>query len=309
MLAITGHTAIAEGSTQVVTALVPAYLGGELTVAWDLDGDDTVETSGQTVVVDAQAIDGLATQLIRVQLRDGTTILAAIAESITVTNQPPQILEMQIERPVGVVGTYLGGNAIYVDVPSDVIDAQWDWGDGVVDSGTFIDDRVILSTHMYMAAGTYTATLTLTDDAGAQTQQAIPVRVVEPLTVTFDGPTTLVEGSTANRTVVASRPDEITTVDWDIDGDGSFETPAATIVLDAMQRDGPSSFPVTVRVVTFEDVAAIATVMITVTNAPPTVGAVTASGTPTAGQLTTYQARISDPGVNDTFTAQWTGVE
>ena len=302
MLTITGHTDIPEGTTQMVTAVVPPYLGGDLTVAWDLDDDGTFETT----LFDAQAIDGAFTQPIRVQLRDGTTILAEIAETLIVTNQPPQILDMQIERPVGVVGTYLGGNATFADFPGDVVAAAWDWGDGVVDSAGILDDRVVLSTHMYTAAGTYTATLTLTDDAGAQAQQAIPVKVVEPLIVTFTGPTTLPEGSTATLGYIASRPAEVTLEDWDGDGDGSFETPAPTFLLDANQRDGPSSFPVTVRVVTFEDVAAIETVMITVTNVPLTVGAVTASGTPSAGQLITYQARISDPGVNDTFTAQWT---
>ena len=255
---------------------------------------------------DAQAIDGPFTQPIRVQLRDGKIILAELAETLTVTNQPPQILDMQIERPVGVVGTYLGGTATFADVSGDVVTAVWDWGDGGLNTDAFIDGRVIRSTHQYAAAGTYTATLTLTDDDGAQTQQAIAVTVVEPLTLTFAGATTLVEGSTANLTVIASRPRDVATVAWNRDGDGSFETPATTIVLDATQRDGPSTFPIRVRVVTVDGVAAIGLVVVTVTNATPTIGAVTSGGTPTAGQVSTYQARISDPGVNDTFTAQWT---
>ena len=127
----------------------------------------------------------------------------------------------------------------------------------------------------------------------------------EPLAVTFDGPTTLVEGSTATLGYRASRPDEVTMEDWDLDGDGNFATPAATIVLDAAQRDGPSSFPIRVRVVTVDAVTTIAIVIITVTNVPPTVSAVTSGGTPTAGQVITYQAHLSDLGVNDTFITQW----
>lgn len=51
------------------------------------------------------------------------------------------------------------------DPDLDYIFYRWDWGDGR-SLGAY-DDNVIITSHTYAAAGTYTVTLTLTDNFGA----------------------------------------------------------------------------------------------------------------------------------------------
>ncbi len=51
------------------------------------------------------------------------------------------------------------------DPDLDYLFYRWDWGDGTT-LGAY-DDNVIITSHTYAAAGTYTIRLTLTDNFGA----------------------------------------------------------------------------------------------------------------------------------------------
>jgi len=61
--------------------------------------------------------------------------------------------------------------------PTQIVDYEWDFGDGADGSGVTV-------THGYVTAGEYTATLTITDDQGASGSLAVPIFAGEP--VSFD---------------------------------------------------------------------------------------------------------------------------
>jgi len=82
-----GPYSLDEGSTTVLTASGSDTEGGALTYAWDLDGNGSFETTGQSVGFSAN--DGPATPTVRVQVTDDIGQTATDQVTVTVRNVPP----------------------------------------------------------------------------------------------------------------------------------------------------------------------------------------------------------------------------
>jgi len=82
-----GPYSLDEGSTTVLTASGSDTEGGALTYAWDLDGNGSFETTGQSVGFSAD--DGPATPTVRVQVTDDIGQTATDQVTVTVRNVPP----------------------------------------------------------------------------------------------------------------------------------------------------------------------------------------------------------------------------
>jgi hypothetical protein len=83
----TGPYTVSEGGTVNVSANGLDPDGGVVAYAWDLDGDGTFETSGQTVTFSAD--DGPASQDITVRVTDGGGLTGTAATKVTVSNVDP----------------------------------------------------------------------------------------------------------------------------------------------------------------------------------------------------------------------------
>jgi hypothetical protein len=82
-----GPYSLDEGSTTVLTASGSDPEGGALTYAWDLDGNGTFETPGQSVGFSAD--DGPATPSVRVQVTDDVGQTATDQVTVAVRNVAP----------------------------------------------------------------------------------------------------------------------------------------------------------------------------------------------------------------------------
>jgi predicted extracellular nuclease len=71
-----GPYSVVEGSTVLLTANGTDADGDTLSYAWDLDGDGSFETAGQSVTFSAAALQAPATITVRVQVSDGTLTVA-----------------------------------------------------------------------------------------------------------------------------------------------------------------------------------------------------------------------------------------
>jgi uncharacterized protein len=107
------------------------------------------------------------------------------------------------------------------------------------------------------------------------------------------GPYAVSEGSSITVTAIASDPEGDTlTYAWDLDNNGTFETPGQTATFSAASIDGPTTRSVAVRATDSGGLSAIASATITVSNVAPT-ATFNAPASVTAGS--DFVLSLSDP--------------
>jgi hypothetical protein len=128
-----------------------------------------------------------------------------------------------------------------------------------------------------------------------------------PPTVVAGGPYTVSEGGSVTVAATGTDPDgDALTYAWDLDHDGSFETPGQSVTFSAAGLDGPSDRPIAVRVTDPDQASATAEASVSIANVAPVVGAITAPLDPTRlGGAISASAGFTDAGLPDTHTATW----
>ncbi len=106
------------------------------------------------------------------------------------------------------------------------------------------------------------------DQASDHDPSVVHITLAAPPTVSAGGPYTVAEGSSTTLTATASDGTAPVAVAWDLDDNGSFETPGATATFTGV--DGPASVPVHVRVTDADGRVATADTTVAVTNVAPT---------------------------------------
>lgn len=224
--------------------------------------------------------------------------------SVTVRNVAPSLTGFAL--PAGVVAP---GTPVTLDVTvddpglDDTIEWTLDWGDGTTATGT---GRAISGSHAFGEGGPFDVVLTVTDGDGGEASERGRVVTNRAPTVDAGADLALVEGATGTPATASDDPD----------GDTVSHTwatgPACSGVVTLSATDVPR--PVVTGVddgscqlrVTVSDGSAEATdtVDVTVANAAPTLGVLTA--TPVVARLGTpieLTAPVRDPGQADTHDA------
>ena len=128
-----------------------------------------------------------------------------------------------------------------------------------------------------------------------------------PPTAEAGGPYPVDEGGTVEVTASGSDPDgDELTFAWDLDNDGTFETPGQSVIFSAAELDGPNSQIIAVRVTDTGGLSATDEATVNVLNIAPTVGEIIAPIDPI--QMDTeisVSADFMDPGTADTHVAEW----
>jgi predicted extracellular nuclease len=123
----------------------------------------------------------------------------------------------------------------------------------------------------------------------------------EPPTANAGGPYAVEEGGYVTLSATGTDPEGgALTYAWDIDGNGTFETPGQTPTFGAGTLDGPSGVTVTVRVTDAAGKSATATATVEIVNAAPT-GTLDAPASALAGfPFTLAASGVTDPSAADT---------
>jgi uncharacterized protein len=125
-----GPYAVDEGSTVTLGASGSDPEGGALTYAWDLDGDGTFETPGQSVPFTPD--DGPSSPVVRVQVTDDAGLASTAQVTVPVANVPPTVTALGGSPVNGLVGQDVTFTGTATDPSTADATAGFAWA---VDSG------------------------------------------------------------------------------------------------------------------------------------------------------------------------------
>lgn len=124
----------------------------------------TFENEG-SFVVELEVVDDLGAV-------DRESITVTVNSPTTENNPPTAVISMSASIGEAPLAVQFDGSES-VDSDGTIVQYHWDMGDGTTATGS-------QSSHIYTAAGTYTATLTVTDDGGMTDRVSMPVVVSQP---------------------------------------------------------------------------------------------------------------------------------
>jgi uncharacterized repeat protein (TIGR01451 family) len=228
---------------------------------------------------------------------------------VTVTNVDP-VVDAGPDDAI-VAGDTFSSAGSFTDPATDTWTGTVDYGDGSGPQAlTLNPDKTFALAHAYATAGTYTVTVTVTDDDGGAGSDTATVTVTADNTaptVSAGDDATVAEGSLFTGGGSFTDPDAAqpwtATVNY---GDGTGTSPLAlnpdkTFTLSHTYADDDGG-PFTVTVTVDDGITSDSdTLVVTVTNTPPTVDA-GPDDTITSGGTFTSSGSFTDPGAVDTWT-------
>jgi PKD repeat protein len=194
--------------------------------AWDLDGNGTYETSGFGKPTVSAPYAKPATRTVGLQVTDSSGAKATTTRTIVVENRPPTASFTVSPNPAP-TGTTVSFNGSGSSDPDGTI-AKYEWdldGNGTYETSTGTTSSASRS---YAAVATLTIGLRITDSNGATatTTRTLSVTNRAPTASFTATPNPALTGQTVSYSAAGSSdPDgTIGKYEWDLDGNGSYET-------------------------------------------------------------------------------------
>jgi predicted extracellular nuclease len=157
-----GPYAVAEGSSTTLSASGTDPEGGPLSYAWDLDGNGTFETPGQSVTFSPD--DGPTTPTVKVQVTDNGGLTAVAQATVDVSNVAPTITSLTASPTNGLTGENVTFTGAATDPSSADTAAGFAWAfDTGSGFGGFGANPFVTSV---AACGTYTVSAEARDKDG-----------------------------------------------------------------------------------------------------------------------------------------------
>ncbi len=208
---------------------------------WDLDEDGVFELTGPTPTVSSAQVDTLGTGDHPISLRvtdlRGATGTAVTTLSIFDNRPVASFTASPNPAACGQSVSFDASGSSHLKPGRSIVTFAWDFGDGQTTTGPIVD-------HSFSAFGSYSVTLTVTDDnLPARTDEETVIVNInlgnQPPTANAGGPYQVVVGALLNLDGTASSDpdaacgDSLTAFEWDLDNDGGFDdatgsTPSTT---------------------------------------------------------------------------------
>jgi PKD repeat protein len=266
-----------------------------LSYLWNF-GDSNTSTAQNPTHIYQDEGTGTYTVTLTVTDNDGGSV--STNTTIPIANVNP-VAGAIVGPSSGIEGQSLSWTGSGTDVgTADTLTYSWDFGDATSpSSGTSV-------THTFANDGTYTITLTVTDNDGGSDTSTLVVTIqnIPPTVTAISGPVTGLEGSTLNFSATATDPGPIDqanlTWSWNW-GDGTAngvgESPSH-------EWDDEGSYTVTATATDPGGLSGSDTYGVTISNVAPTI-VTNPSAFAEEGVQYTYQAGATDPGAD---TISWT---
>ncbi len=272
-----------------------------ITVSW---GDGTTHTLTGNATGDNHSYALAGTYTVTVNATDNAGLTSTASTAEMVTDRPPSINFNQSPTTVP-TGTPVSLTISAADADGAVTGLEVNWGDGTTHS---LPANVSSDSHAYALAGSYTITVTATDDAGfTNSSQAIEVVADRAPVVTFTAsPTTGPTGSTVTLTISASDPDGTISqiqVAW---GDGTVDYLLGNVGTDIHSYSLAGSYTVTVTVTDDAGLTGSSQATNTITDRPPSTVFTESATTAPSETPITLTISASDPdGIVTRMTVVW----
>jgi PKD repeat protein len=226
-------------------------------------------------------------------------------KAVTLQDKPPvaTFTPSSTSGPTGTPITFDGTGSY--DPDGTIITWSWIFGDTTTGSGSVV-------AHTFTTAGTYTVTLTVTDNGGYSSSTSSQITITDrpPVVSATPAPTTPSPGQSVTLSITASDPDgtiSTTKVDWGdgtVDNLGAVSSDTHTYALPGSTTS--STFTVTVTVTDNSGSSTSTNSQVTVTDQPPAVSFTPSTTTANAGQAVTLAINASDPdGTISTTSINW----
>ena len=233
---------------------------------------DDAEVPGETASTLSRSFATGGNHSVRVRVTDdeGDVTERTVAITAHEGNQLPQVW-LDVPAKAG-TGAPVRMSAWAWDPEGAIAEYSWDFGDGSpVQEGAALREV----THTYATPGTKTVELTVTDGEGATVTQEATIEITDantaPALDLFVWPEPALRGQATVlfADVADEENDPIGSVDWDLDGNGTYETDGGTATQRSHTFTTTGDFPIGVRVEDGRGATSTATRTVHVVNAPP----------------------------------------
>jgi YD repeat-containing protein len=276
---------------------------------WDLDGNGSFETDGGATPTTTKTYAAAGPVTVGLRVTDDQGATAEVTHALTVQAQAPTASFTATPNPV-VTGNQASFDAAASSAPGGTI-TKYEWDlDG---NGTFETDTGATATasRTYTAIGPVTVGLRVTRDGGrtAETTRTLTVKAPNQApTASFTAtPNPANEGQTVNFNASGSGdPDgSIAKHEWDLDGNGSYETDTGTTATASRAYTAVGPVTVGLRVTDGENATATTTRSVTVQNVAPTASFTVAPSPAATRQTVTMSGSASADGAGAITTYEW----
>jgi PKD repeat protein len=250
--------------------------------SWDLDGNGTYEVSGATKTT-SRTYNTPGTYQVHLKVTDSDGATDVLTHTLII-HEPPHA-QVAADNATVLVGQTVNYSAAGSSDDNGIAKYEWDLnGDGTfeIDSGTTPS-----ASSSYTTIGDRTVTLRVTDIYGAKSTAAVHVLVHRAPTAAFTiAPSPAVAGDQVTFDGSSSSDDgKIANYEWDLDGDGTFETSTMGVPTVKKAFDTPGTFTVRLRVTDDHGVQDAVTHTLTVDPKPTTTGSTTTTTTDTTAPI------------------------
>jgi hypothetical protein len=245
---------------------------------WDLDGNGTYELSGANLKKTSRSYSQVGTYQIHLRVTDGGNKKDIVVHPLTV-HAPPKA-QLVPDKTIALIGQQVNYNGAGSSDDNGAI-AKYEWdldGDGTYETNSGTTPAASTS---YTTIGTKSVKLRVTDIHGATGTAAVNVLVHRAPTAAFTiapNPAVVDQAVTFDGST-SSDDDPIAKYEWDLDGDGTFETDTLAVATATKTYTTPGAVTVKLRTTDDHGVQDVVSHQLTVNPKPTTTTTTTTTDT------------------------------